>query len=69
MTRHVRAWGPGYPESDTGPLTDAERAAMERRRQLEPPDAGRRKPGPPNMHGGAAPDTMRCVGLEGTEWE
>lgn len=62
--RHVKVWGGnGYPEADTGPLTEAEARQLELRRKLEPPDAGRRKPGPPNMHGGAAPDVFQATGL------
>lgn len=59
------AAGQGYPDEDIQPLTDTERAALARRNALEPPDAGRRKKGPPNMRSHtAAPDTMRSVGLE-----
>ena len=59
--RHVREWPNGYPEADTPPITDAERAALERRRALEPEDAGRRRI---PSHYGAAPDTTRSVGLD-----
>jgi hypothetical protein len=64
MSRHVKQWGPGYPEADTGPLTDREREILARRMELEPEDAGRR-PRPAKRD----TEVRRCVGLELTEWE
>jgi hypothetical protein len=56
----------GYPPELTGPLTDAEREAMDRRRAKNAADDLKRKPlGPPNYRRGAAPPTFRSVGLEG----
>jgi hypothetical protein len=65
MTRHVKMWNGPYPEEDTGPLTDAERALLARRQELEHPDVGRltfqRLP--------RDTEARHCVGLEGTPWE
>jgi hypothetical protein len=64
VSRHVKAWGNGYPESDTKPITPEEVARMARRMELEPEDAGRR-PRPASRD----TETRRCVGMEGTSWE
>ncbi len=57
--------GQGYSEADTALLSDAEAAAMARRRVQELADeATRRSLGPPDFRRGAAPDSFRSAGLE-----
>jgi hypothetical protein len=69
VKRSIRDLGDGYPPDEVPPATPAELRAMERRSILEPHDVGRRVPGPPAFHKGAAPATMRAVGLyDGDDW-
>jgi hypothetical protein len=64
VSKHVKQWGPGYPEADTAPITPGEQVRMARRMELEPEDAGRR-PRPAQRD----TEARRCVGMEGTAWE
>jgi hypothetical protein len=64
VAKSIRTWGGnGYPPQDTGPLTDAERALLARRAELEHPQAGRGKWFPRDT------EARHCVGMELTEWE